>query len=221
MNGTYNNSILLREYDSTYIFIPNCEIKIINSTNFVIIYNIFNMELNTELNKRNVYIDNQLEYVIAYSIYKFGDETIIYNSKTRELINIWDYMSKYNITSINLSIYYVKKFTLLLLFIKLFLNATWNIRSVINVITNKQYDKKHDNRTKLSMDYIIDILDTYNEETCIEEITEVRNIIKNFFTVINSNNPDIMRLQNKRLLKNMNVIKALTLLNDEHFIISF
>ena len=95
LNGAYKNTIIVREVDDTYIFIPNTTTAMINRKDFYSYE-----ELIEQHTSCNIVIDSRLNTLIIYSILRYGDNTLIYNMVDRTVKNIYAFLSTYYKTPI-------------------------------------------------------------------------------------------------------------------------
>ena len=78
-NGSYSNSIIIREIDDTYIFIKNYRVVIVNHVDF--------NSLDTIVKTNplcNVIIDGRLINLLYYGIIKYHDNILVYNITNRK-----------------------------------------------------------------------------------------------------------------------------------------
>ena len=73
-NGAYKNTIIVREVDDTYIFIPNSSVVLMNQYDFPTFEDIVKQKPNY-----NIFIDSRSFVLILYSILRFGENTHVYN----------------------------------------------------------------------------------------------------------------------------------------------
>lgn len=129
MNGLYSKNIVVREEDD--IFIP------------------FPYELLSEVPKKpiekNIIIDSRYESVLLKEIYKNGIETLIYNTTSHKITNIYQYFEDVmGISKLNLSIIKMKKISLILLLVKYVfkkLRIKYDIIYILKNIDNLEFIK--------------------------------------------------------------------------------
>ena len=127
MNGLYTENIVVREDDD--IFIP-FEYELMN-------------EVPQDIDNKNIIIDSRYEYVLLKEIYKNGIETLIYNTTSHKVINIYQYFEEImGISKLDLSIIKMKKISFILLLIKYVfkkLKIKYDIRYILQIIDNNEF----------------------------------------------------------------------------------
>ena len=123
-NGAYKNTIIVREVDDTYIFIPNSSVVLMNQYDFPSFEDIVKQKPNY-----NIFIDSRSFVLILYSILRFGDSTHVYNITDRTVRNIYSFIgSYYKVANEKISLYILKTWAMLMYIDSVCLNKTLNIK---------------------------------------------------------------------------------------------
>lgn len=87
-NGSYKNTIVIRETHDIYLFIDNLTVKTMDKNNFIGFEKIVKDNTNV-----NIVIDSRMTLLIYYAIIRYGDSVLIYNIGNREIQTIYQYVS--------------------------------------------------------------------------------------------------------------------------------
>lgn len=187
VNGNFSESILLRYENDTYIFIPNCEVIIVNRTNKkkeISITEQFNQIIN-QYSDKNIILDNRLVDLINYSLFTFGPGILIYDILDKKVYNTYAYLAKlltipmHKLNPLSFPVYGIICFVM-----EYSLNnmvALDKIKLVNTILLghNKEY---------LTMDMFIDNMLNYNmikqEKTSNKNIMEIYNFLYDLFKSI-------------------------------------
>lgn len=152
INGTFLNTILIREVDDTYIPFQ---------TNVKIVRNL--TELNTIIEcyclTNNILIESRLLTYISYLTVFYGDELLIYNVNTLSVQTIYEfYAHNFGVQSNELTLTQIKQLFMTYLVTSIFLKdlrLTWNINNVIQSIKINIIGKRNDIIKSETLDVLI------------------------------------------------------------------
>ena len=124
LNGAYKNTIIIREIDDTYVFIPNNSVIKMNQYDFSSFEDIVKQKSDS-----NIFIDSRSFVLILYSILRFGDNVQVYNVADRTVRNIYSFIGAYyKIDAEKISIYVLKIWAMTLFIDIVCFNKTLNIK---------------------------------------------------------------------------------------------
>ena len=172
-NGAYKNTIIVRETDDTYVFIPNSSIVLMNQYDFPSFEDIVKQNPN-----RNIFIDSRSFVLILYGILRFGDNIHVYNITDRTVRNIYSFIgSYYKVANEKVSLYIIKIWAMIMYIDIVCLNKTLNIKpnELIHylLLNNK-------NPNALYFNFCIDTMDNRIQTTSINKT--MLNYIQRYMT---------------------------------------
>lgn len=156
-NGLFQNTLLFREVDDTFIFFP-CQIELIDQNDLPKFWEIYDEYKDCS----NILIDSRLSLLISYAAIKYGEDLLIYDPYTTKIKTIYYYCSDYfKIQTNELTIHQIKQVFILKLLLSYFLyylEIPWNVN---NVIKNIKQMNETISSSKFSNMILIDVLINY------------------------------------------------------------
>ena len=157
-NGAYNETIVVREVDDTYLFIKNCTVERINRMDFLGFNKIVH-----ENNRKNIVIDSRLDTLLYYAIAVHKDNILIYNIAERKVSTVYSFISSiYKVPISHLTLNGIRIWALILHINHACLCDMLKIRSgeLLKYIISNNCSKN-----KLSFNYMIDTINEHKTET--------------------------------------------------------
>lgn len=180
-NGSYKNTIIIREVDDTYIFIKDCRTKLMNRLDF----NTFNDTVK-ENPSYNIAIDGRLEELVYYAILTCRDHVMIYSISDRTLCTIYHYISNtYKVRLSQLTLNVVRIWALILYIDRVCLNDVLGVHcsELLRYLTNNQTVANH-----LTFNYIIDNINAQSSGSINKrELKDIHDYMLRISNAFNSN----------------------------------
>lgn len=180
-NGLFQNTVLIREVDDTFIFFP-CQIELIDQNDLQKFWEMYDEYKDCS----NILIDSRLNLLISYAAIKYGENLLIYDPYTAQIKTIYYYCSDYfKIQTNELTINQIKQLFILKLLLSHFLyylEIPWNVN---NAVKNIKQINEMNNTSKFSNVTLINALINYvgrKKETIVD-----RNNIKQLCNLIREN----------------------------------
>lgn len=183
MNGLFNNTIILREIDDTYVSINNAIYKKVNPFNikmFMKLYNKYSSEY-------NILLDYRLDILIIYGFFNFEYDILVYDPYNSIVLNVYQwFLNKFSIPCGIVSTSVIKKISYIYIIFSILISIhdiPWNVSNIIEIIKNDS------NTNFLTMDVFIKYIGNQygksNEDNIKSLYKEIVNFIKNPITSIN------------------------------------
>ena len=134
LNGSFKNTIIIREFDDTYIFIKNYRTILLKANDF----NAFDTIIQTNP-LCNIIIDGRMVALLYYSILSQQDNILIYNIGERKISTIYAYVSDiYKVWPSQLTLNGLRSWAMILYIDTVCMNGILDIRQneLLKYITN-------------------------------------------------------------------------------------
>lgn len=157
-NGSYKNSIVIREIDDTYIFIKNHRVVLLKPLDF----KAFNTIVETNP-LSNIILDGRLSMLLYYSVLTQKDHILIYNVTERKVSTIYSFISDvYKVRLSQLTLNGVVLWSVILYIDRVCLNGCLDIHptELLRYIISNNCTSN-----RLSFSYIIDNINNRSNET--------------------------------------------------------
>lgn len=130
-NGSFTNTIVLRECDDTFITFRHKTV-LISSTNLTKFWKVYETYKSTH----NIVIDSRLQLLIMYATMAYADELLVYNAYKPKIINLYDYCSDlFKIAASELNIRQIQELFIMKMIISYYLSACgipWQVNQIMN-----------------------------------------------------------------------------------------
>lgn len=137
LNGSFENTYVLRQKDDTFIFFPYEVYIVKNLKDFWSFYD-------SHKDTTNILIDSRLINYIAFGVIKYGEDLLIYDSYSSKIKSIYFFCSDYfHIQTNELTISQIKQLFFMYLLILVFskqLNISWDVYRLIKCIKTNDYN---------------------------------------------------------------------------------
>lgn len=178
-NGAYNKTIVIREIDDTYLFIKNCEVRLLDRYNF----RGFDRIIESEPNK-NIIIDGRLNKLIYYAIMAYYDNILIYDIGDKQTHTIYAYISSvYKLPLAQLTLNRIRIWAYVLYISEVCLDDILDIRSgeLLKYIISNNCSKN-----RLTFNYLIDTINNQNTNTI--DVAKLKKIYEYIVSLVASFN---------------------------------
>lgn len=181
-NGIYAENLLLRgaDDDAVYIYFPH-RIHLIESNDYAALDSLMacNGDSGMGHGSANIIIDMRLQYLVMYSIVKYGDDTLVYDVYNLRVQTIYNYLShQYNVDTTYLSVEKIHQIAMMwILFCHTLrpLHIRWNVANIIVVM--------HKDIIETMMNYIHPLVDYAQQAHMqMEHVNRLVDIVKNYYS---------------------------------------
>lgn len=161
-NGSYSNSIIIREVDDTYIFIKNYRVIIANHLDF--------KTLDTVVQTNplcNIILDGRLNNMLYYAIIRYSDNILIYNITNRRISTVYSFIADtFKVRLNQLSLNSIRLWAMILYIDSVCLNGKLNIRpnDLLKYVINNRYSSN-----RLTFNYMIDNINDMAQSVTINK----------------------------------------------------
>lgn len=130
-NGSFNDTIILREHDDTFITFRHKTV-LISSTNLTRFWKVYETYKSTH----NIVIDSRLQLLIMYATMAYADELLVYNTYKPSIVNLYDYCSDlFKIAASELNIRQIQELFIMKMIISYYLSEIsipWQVNQIMN-----------------------------------------------------------------------------------------
>ena len=180
-NGSYSNSIIIREVDDTYIFIKNYRVVIANHLDF--------KTLDTVVQTNplcNIILDGRLNNLLYYAIIRYSDNILIYNITNRRISTVYSFIADtFKVRLNQLSLNSIRLWAMILYIDGVCLNGKLNIRpnDLLKYVINNRYSSN-----RLTFNYMIDNINDTAQSVSINKrlLKVIHEYLLNLISAFNS-----------------------------------